>query len=237
MQAATALQSARQCPVHHFCPYTRKMLTRNIPTRSPAYHATTYDTASSFLQHAGDALNLNPVDSNIILAHALKTLDNEKAGYLPLPGQLWIVCSSGDNVDLILSCTTGPMGKYPIFIYSPHSQIDNQYMRPRMECLVGALSLAVTPRRVYSVFARDPITRMFVTLWSQKIQVPRYDRPYYHARLLSCTQQSFINQPALVLPGLTCEFRLATEEDIPEAAILCRGFSEASVCIMLCIFI
>jgi len=204
-----------------------------MPGRNTEYSTTLFDNALSLPPSFWDAVKLNPGDANIISAHALKILSKELAGETsPFGHQLWIICGSEDVIDLVLSCTESAMGTHPIFIFSPHpfTHHDPHFLQPRMEHLVDALHRAIPYERVFSVFAPQLITTIFVSLWSELTQIPFYTEPYYAAKLSFCTKRSFVNRPMTIHPDLNYELRLAVEADIPEAAVLCHGFAQASVC-------
>jgi hypothetical protein len=204
-----------------------------MPVRNTEYLITTAHSAASLSQFVWDAFRLNPFDANIMSAYTLKALAQESPGKPPPSDQLWITCGSeGGTVDLVLSCTSSPMGDLPIFIFTPNAaaQHDAQFLQPRMERLVDTLFCTIPYQRAYSVFAPELIATIFVALWTQLTLVPFYREPYYAAKLVFCTKQSFVNRQVTVHPHLSYDLRLGVEDDIPEVATLCHGFAMTSVC-------
>lgn len=62
------------------------------------------------------------------------------------------------QLDMVLSCTTGPIGKYPIFLYSnvPDDELTPEWIVPRIELLVKHLRCSLSSKRVFSVFGKSP---------------------------------------------------------------------------------
>jgi hypothetical protein len=168
-------------------------------------------------------------------AHALKALARERAGEAPSQDELWIVCYSNSpqpTIDFVLSCTNGPLGKYPIFIFTPHpySQLTDEFIQPRILRLVHTLLGVVPLRRVYSIFAPHNVAATFAELWSTHTGVTLDQDPEYYAALLTfCTKRTFVNRQMTINPELVYEIRPAVEDDIPEAAELCHGFAAEAV--------
>ena len=194
----------------------------------------TFTSASAISDNVWEALKAKPRDSNIILPHALKSLAEEKSGELPVSNQVWIACSSYNprTVDLVLSCTEGPMGSYPIFIFStrPFASLTHEYLLPRLVALARKLREAVPIKRVYSVFAPEPITQLFASLWTEATGVEGYtDEPYYAAKLSYCTKRSIVNRQTIVHADLVYDLRPAINDDILDVAELCYDFAAASV--------
>ena len=82
---------------------------------------------------------------------------------------------------------------------------------------------------MYSVFAPEPISRLFVEAWTRLTGVESYAEPYYAANFTFCTKRSFINRQVSVHPATTYEIRLAEPGDINEIADLCFEFAEDAV--------
>lgn len=171
--------------------------------------------------------------ANIILPHLLKTIEKERHND-PLPrDQLWIVCQRHGVLDFVLSCTEGPMGPYPVFIFAsaPFSQLlDFDYTRPAVAALVHELlGAGVSRERVFSIFAPEPVTEIFAAIWSQVAGVRLARSPkYYAATFTYCTAKSFINKTMTVLDGFSVSLRAAVDRDVPVIAELCQAFSETS---------
>lgn len=76
-----------------------------------------YLSASSLPEAVWTILHSHAAAANTILPHALKVLRSEERSQ-PVGSQLWLVCFN-HHIKLILSCTEGPLGTYPIFIFTP----------------------------------------------------------------------------------------------------------------------
>jgi hypothetical protein len=125
------------------------------------------------------------------------------------------------------------MGPYPVFIMStlPFDQLTNDYIRPCIEVLAKALRDAVTHvERVYSIFAPEPIARLFAETWTRLTGIENYaNDPYYSASITYCTKNSFVNHQTSLCPSPTFELRPAVANDINEVAELCFGFADEAV--------
>lgn len=196
-----------------------------------------YDSPGKIPKIVWDAWKAFPEDANIMLPHASKSLAEEHMGYIA-PDQFWIVCGPNGvggplSIDFVLSCTEGPLGSYPIFIFSanPDAASDERWMRARIAILAEALHRTVDLSRVYSIFAPQMISRTFSEIWSDLTGVASYKEPYYLARMSCCTRKTFINRQFTIHSdmNITYELRLAEDKDIPAAAVLCHGFAATSV--------
>ncbi|KAK7472321.1 hypothetical protein VKT23_000440 [Stygiomarasmius scandens] len=175
----------------------------------------------------------NPVSFNTIYPHFLKCAILERSGSSMKGQQVWIVVMSYDpkpTVDLVLSCTENEMGKYPIFIATsrPHSQLTSSFLEPRIRSLIEELRVDVNDRRVYSIFAPDPIAQCFARLWKAFTGIDSYREPYYAAKLTSCTSTTFRNPSPTVDSSLQFKLRPAVEGDEHAVARLCYGFASES---------
>lgn len=204
-----------------------------MPTVIAGQFTKTFHCASSLTEQTWDALKSNPRNTNVILPIALKCLAREQAGDFA-QNHVWITCSSHNpqpTVELILSCTDGEMGAYPIFIVTTcrPEQLTDDFLLPRLIPLVKALHAAVPIHRVYSVFAPEAITNLFVQLWTEVTGVESYiHEPYYAAKLSYCTKKEFVNRQMSVFPDLAFELRPAVEGDLEQVAELCHGFAAES---------
>lgn len=210
-----------------------------MPSLYPNHFPSTYTNVNEFRQEVWDALWAHPRSSNILLADVLQARQREAQTSVGLdvetpPPQLWITCStrtaSQPQVDLILSCTSGPLGAYPIFIYStqPASCLTPSFLGPRLTVLIMALLAAVPVERVYSVFAPDLVTKMFAELWTNSTGVEiDPNGVYYHASLSYCTRETFKNDTT-TLPGSAFELQPAREGDIGQVAQLFYLFAAGS---------
>jgi hypothetical protein len=216
----------------------------SMPTFVSSPHfAQVYHTASSIPSDVWQALAGDPVNSNILYPHLIKSRDKEAHGVVS-PGDVWVAVWSYTNsyqspsLDLLLSCTQGPIGTYPVFIYTtqPREILTEAFLAPRMIVLTDALLHAVDFRRVFSVFAVEPVTRAFVNQWTQAAGVsvaPTNTKAgvtceYYAALLTYCDRRTFRNKKMSLHPMFHFDLRLATESDIPAIAALCHGFAAES---------
>ncbi|KAF7362419.1 N-acetyltransferase domain-containing protein [Mycena venus] len=202
-----------------------------MPSTTLEPYTRTYRSASSLPSEVWDALKSNPQNSNCILPVALKTLTREQNDEnAPGRDQCWIVVHSLGAIDFVLSVTNGDIGTYPIFIYTTHPthRLTSDFLLPRLIRLAEALRAAVPIKRVYSFFAPDVITTMFVEVWCSLTGVQGYKDPYYHAKLTYCTKRSFVNRSMTTFPGLVYELRPAVDSDLEAVASLCYQFAADS---------
>lgn len=163
-------------------------------------------------------------------AHALKTYQQELAGAPAIVGQYWIVCSVNSRIELVLSCTENFLDSYPVFIFStrPHSELTPQYIHPLVHSLALTLLDTVPTHRVYSVFAPEPITHIFVALWSELTGISPEQTPYYAAHLTYCTRATLSDRRQTICSNAIFDLRLAERADEREVAELCFGFAAES---------
>ncbi|KAI0673393.1 hypothetical protein C8Q78DRAFT_623151 [Trametes maxima] len=196
------------------------------------FTASIYRRPSEFPVAVWKCFKEHPHDSNIIYAHVQKVAFCE--GLITDQSDLWVVCWSAEvdpSVAFIASCTTGPLGPYPIFIFTPLllDELVYDVAQPCIQLIVGALRNHVAPERVFSVFAVDAVADTFAIIWMTETGVPPNPAPvYYHADFMCCTTATFKNGPQKPLPGLGVELRLATMLDASAVARLCYGFAAGS---------
>ncbi|KAG8814387.1 hypothetical protein FRC17_001140, partial [Serendipita sp. 399] len=118
------------------------------------------------------------------------------------------------RLEFVLSCTTGPLGDYPIFIYNAlpstaqthhHANLNSKqhhkqqpssssssFLQSRMDALATRLLALVPPSRVFSVFAPYNVTLAFAAAWTQQteIEIVR-GPPWYSATSSFCTLETF----------------------------------------------
>ncbi|CAL1695213.1 unnamed protein product [Somion occarium] len=163
--------------------------------------------------------------------HAEKCREIEARVHSLTPGQFWIVCMTNQGgghifVDFVLSCTEGPLGSYPIFIFTtiPHGRLTSDPAASRISSLAYHLSLSVPTRRVFSVFAPEPVAQIFASIWTEHNGIPLdpIQAEYYAAKLMFCDRGT-------LREGVTSpELRRAVVGDIPKAAQLCYEFAAKS---------
>lgn len=206
-----------------------------MPVATSQISSSISTSAKEIPQAVWDMLRAHPRAANVILPHAEKALAMELKGELPTRRECWITCStfgsSGEKIDFILSCTDGAVGSYPIFIVParPSSQLDESYLLPRLSILVKALHSTVKSSRVYSIFAPDPVAKMFADLWVDHTGIAIEETPYYAAMFTFCTEDTYMDRPMAIHSSFKYEIRPAVENDIANVADLCCGFALGSV--------
>ncbi|KAF5375549.1 hypothetical protein D9615_009137 [Tricholomella constricta] len=177
-----------------------------------------------------NALQSNARNANIILPQTSKALAAVSANRATSPA-VWITCSSSSGIEFILAVTEGYMGSYPIFIYTtlPFDALDEDYIRPYIKMLIRALDTAVFRRRVYSVFAAEPITLAFAQEWTRLTGIKNYaENPFYAAKISFCTAESLDKRDDTIDVSLGYKLRPAVAADIPAIGELCFLFADES---------
>jgi len=202
-----------------------------------------YILASKLPEAVWTVFRSHAAAANTILPHALKVLQAEEQSQ-PAGSQLWLVYFS-PHIEFIISCTEGPLGTYPIFIFTPipFNKLAGTDLDPPMSSLCRALLAAVGRQRVFSVFAVRPVTEAFVRQWSLLANITPVVQPYYDAIFTFCTKKSLmhskriaasqheIHKSARSSRDITAEYRLASAKDIDQVAALCKDFAATSVSI------
>lgn len=170
--------------------------------------------------------------ANVMYSHAQTALKYDREA-------LWLTCSSYGSgkgsstrsIDLILSCGSGPLGTLPIFILATAAPnaLTPHYLTPRLEALVDTLLEHVPVERVFSVFAPEPVTRIFSQLWQRYTRVSFYQEPYYAAKFATLTRETFNDRRMTLFSDVSYHPRLAIESDLEAVADLCKGFASTSV--------
>ncbi|GLB37824.1 putative FR47-like protein [Lyophyllum shimeji] len=189
----------------------------------------TYHSAEDLPKALWDALHSNPRNANVILPQTIKAQAEErspanKSRHL----SVWITCSSAFGIEFVLAVTEGYMGSYPVFIFTtlPFRALTDDYIRPCIYKLVRALDKAVPHRRVYSVFAPEPITRLFAEEWTRLTGIANYaNQPFYAAKITYCTAKNLDKRNATIDVTLGYNLRPAVPDDIPAIGELCFLFA------------
>ncbi|KAG1776812.1 hypothetical protein EV702DRAFT_946791, partial [Suillus placidus] len=168
--------------------------------------------------------------ANVILPHAEKVSSHQE--FLPGSEQLWLVYSepTTSNIRFILSCTEGPLGKYPLFIVpiTPF-KLTPELLQGPMEAFCEALLNEVDFRRqrVFSVFAVEPVAKAFASAWEKIAEIKCMNEPYYKAFFSMCTPETLVrNGPQSTDDDI--ELRLAVPQDADKISKLCQEFSNTS---------
>lgn len=209
-----------------------------MPAITNNFRVQTYRRASQIPRDILFTLRKDP-RSNILLSGIEKAYQRETEftrASDTFPSQyeeFWIILFTdkpgSPSFDFVLSCTRGPVGDYPIFIHSEKSvgALDQDFVDPRMFRLVQELDNNVSSRRrVYSIFALEPLSLSFARCWTERTQIQTLAEPYYDAKFSYCTYDDLAPPPS---PD-SCRIRKAESSDVPQVAELCKGFSDESVC-------
>lgn len=196
---------------------------------------TTYRRASDIPAGIISYLKGDP-RSNILLPTLQKARSNEAKGYRLQEDEFWIIThtvlptqnGTQNCIDFVLSCTFGVIGKYPIFIYGTRSiqQLSEGYLESRMSRIIQELVSQVSTRRIYSVFAVDPVASSFARHWTNATGIAVIPEPYYASKFSWCTAATLAAPLDL---DHTVKMRQASESEIMQIARLCFGFAAESV--------
>ncbi|KAG0701477.1 hypothetical protein DFH29DRAFT_1000222 [Suillus ampliporus] len=212
-----------------------------MPANLAVHLVREYLSASSLPQAVWTTLHSHAAVANTILPHAEKVLKAEKQSQ-SVGSQLWLVCFRS-HIEFILSCTEGPFGAYPIFIFTPipFNELIGKDLDAPVSSLCRALLTAVGRRRVFSVFAVQPVTEAFVRQWSSLVNIMPVTQPFYDAIFTFCTkdrlahckrvaasQHVTLHKPSRTSRNIAVDLRRASLKDIDRVAVLCRDFSATS---------
>ena len=206
-----------------------------MPSVGPNFSIDEHRSAAQLPELVWDTFRAHPCDANIMYPHAEKSRERERLG--ESADGLWITCTTSNPfatpiIDFVLSCTEGPLGSYPIFLFTtiPKSEQHSEYCLRRIRHIVRRLARLVPPERIFSVFAPDQVTSVFASMWTEETGIRIDSDPvYYAAKISYCTKQSLRNKGYTLLPGVEYNLRLARDQDIAACAELCYGFAKESV--------
>jgi ribosomal protein S18 acetylase RimI-like enzyme len=210
----------------------------DVPQVSSQLYTTVFTDPREMIQVLGAQLESRAKESNIVYSHAYKLASQMWSGEPTdiAPDQYWIACYSRQNqtttLELVLSCTEGSLGAYPIFIYSHRAPSNGTLSPPHLSACVSALATAlydlVPATRVFSVFSLTRITHAFSAAWTTLTDniYPIIPNPWYSATSSYCTTETF--RGARVETGVTSGhvMRKATIEDLDQCANLCEVFAK-----------
>jgi len=180
-------------------------------------------------------LQQHEVDANVVLPVLNKCRSRERKGVIA-QDHLWIVAfvrTPVCTVKLILACTDGLTGKYPLFLFTPlpcAAMKDDPYIFHSLTSAARHLQTRLPTHRIYSVFGRDLLSRTFATIWTQQTNIPLILEPYYHCKITYLTPTALeLNRREL--PSIPmAQIRPAETRDWEGVTKLCHGFADTSVC-------
>jgi len=183
-----------------------------------------------------ESLQLHEVNANVILPTLIKCCEKENSGGV-IKDHLWIVVykNTGDSfeVKVVVSCTDGLIGKYPIFLFSPLPSDSHQdrLMLPSLTLAARELFLNVSPRRVYSVFGPEVLSRTFAGIWTTNTNIQLAQDPYYYSCKISyLTLGTLIEKELPLASDQTGYLRPAVQTDVEGVARLNFLFAADAVC-------
>jgi hypothetical protein len=194
---------------------------------------------SDFPSFAWTALQRHEVNANVILPILNKCWRNEKTGIIS-QDHLWIVAfvrTSVCAVKLIMACTDGLTGKYPLFLFTPvpYAAIkDDGYIYPSLASAMHHLRHHLPTQRIYSVFGPTLLARTFATIWKQQTNISFILEPYYDSKISFITRAALEAKRRELEPIPTAQIRPAEAKDSEGVARLCHGFAATSVRYMSC---
>lgn len=213
-----------------------------MSSNESAFSITVHFQAADLPPDVWASFRKNPYASNIMFAHASKA-ENLSSTIPQNAGEdIWIVLwdtrgsKASPSMAFILSCTTGPLGRHPIFIYTPLSSASLEHVGTSLWLLAiaRALSAIVPPERVFSVFAEDSIADQFAAVWTAVTGIPLAAHPqYYHASLMCCDEKLLQCRSLVDLPGVEVALRPAVSTDVVDVSKLCHAFAAGSVCCLI----
>ncbi|TFK77375.1 hypothetical protein BDN72DRAFT_808121 [Pluteus cervinus] len=189
-------------------------------------------SANTLKEDVWKAWENDPENANIIYAYALKAAIAEcsSSADKPKKSNIFFVCRTSGNVDFVLACMDGPLGPYPVFIYtSPSVSLDT--IRSGFESLVTMMIDQRLQKRVFAVFSAEAITKCFVQVWTDRTGIKPVEKPYYEALLSTCEKPQD-QEPKTKTPDgkkpASHNIRPATEKDIETVGRLCEIFAKDS---------
>ena len=195
------------------------------PLRDMPSTLSAYICASDIPQRVLDVLENHVYSANVILPQIEKSRESQVRG-----DQLWIVYQLDGEIVYVLAVTEGPMGSYPAFIFTTKrvEALAGPSFDSQMEELARELCGRVNPRRIYSVFAVQPICVKFCDIWSQLTGITIVKGLYYDSLISYCTRETLRMDNQRPAPH---DFKLRRAEpcDIEMVALMCQAFSDESV--------
>lgn len=195
-----------------------------------------FDMSTGIPKAVWTALYANAARANLVLPHAEKVFGRQKfTPKIDATEQLWFVYSKPgtSEIQFILACTEGPLGKYPLYIIPtvPATDLTPELLKNSTEALCSALLSETGFRaRVFSVFSVEKVTEAFVPVWERAAEIDCIKDPYYSAIFSVCTENTLVRQQRAPRPSgnVALEPRLATEQDAGQMSTLCYEFAKTS---------
>jgi hypothetical protein len=182
------------------------------------------------------SFRLHEVNANVILPILIKCWEKENSGDV-IEDHLWIVVyqKTGNSfeVKVVVSCTDGLTGPYPIFLFSPLPSDFHQdrSILPSLSLAARELYRNVSPRRVYSVFGPEVLSRTFASIWTTTTGIQLAQDPYYYSCKISyLTLGTLIEMELPLSPDRTGYLRPAVQTDLEGIARLNFLFAADAVC-------
>lgn len=173
----TGMSSPLQ-PSHHGKYATTSPTVTTYTINTATIDVVLYYSAADVLREVGHALYNREREANALLPRLEKLAhqqrkdnphtaaqstksDGHSASWTP---DFWLVVRSAPaagnerTIDLILSCTNGLMGAYPIFIWAarPVRSMAKDFLQARLNVLAKQLLSSLTsPKRVFSIFGKS----------------------------------------------------------------------------------
>lgn len=194
-----------------------------------------FDLSTGIPKAVWTVLSANAARANLILPHAEKVFGRQKfTPKISSTEQLWLVYSKPgtSEIQFILSCTEGPLDKYPLFILPivPTATLAPKLLKSAMEALCSALlnEPGLKRERVFSVFSVKIVTEAFTLAWEKLAEISRLKDPYYDAFLSVCTASTLCPKQRVAVTSEDLEPRRAVEKDTDQIAVLCEQFAATS---------
>ncbi|KAG1795744.1 uncharacterized protein HD556DRAFT_372826 [Suillus plorans] len=196
-----------------------------------------FDLSTGISEAGWHALLSNAARANLVLPHAEKVFGRQKfTPKIDAADQLWLAYSQPgtSEISLVLSCTEGPLDKYPLFIIPtiPIADFTPELIESSTEALCSALldEPGFRKERVFSIFSVETIAEAFALTWERLTGIGRIEEPYYSAFFSVCTERTLVRQQRPPRPSedVMLDPRLAVEQDTEDIAVLCHDFAATS---------
>ncbi|KAG2155561.1 hypothetical protein DEU56DRAFT_313931 [Suillus clintonianus] len=196
-----------------------------------------FDLSTGISEDVWAILYANAARANLILPHAEKVFGRQRfTPKISSTEQLWLVYLNPrtSEIQFILSLTTGPQAKYPLFIVPtvPIAELTPKFLKSPMEALCNALlnESGFRKQRVFSAFSVEPVTEAFALAWEKFTGIARIKEPYYSSIYSTCTKSTLVRQQRAPRPSedVALAPRLASEQDVEQMTVLCQEFAATS---------